>query len=246
MDLITIITPYFRKKKYVKKSIQSILNQTYTNFELIIVYDDVEKNDLEYINQIKNLDERISVIVNENNLGAGVSRNIAIKHSNGKYIAFIDSDDIWRKDKLENQINFMKINNLMISHTTYEIIDKNNNVVSERKARNFNEFSELLKSCDIGLSTVMLRREIITNDCYFAETRTKEDFVLWLKILKNNYKIGGLDKNLASWRKLDNSLSSSSIQKIIDGFFVYFKYMGFGFFKSLYYLICLSINYLKK
>ena len=246
MDLITIITPNKKKKKYVKETILSILAQTYTNFELIIVYDDIDKNDLDYLNEIKILDKRISIIINETNMGAGISRNTAINHSNGNYIAFIDADDIWSKDKLEKQINFMKINNLMISHTSYEIIDKDNKFIKERKARDFNDISELLKSCDIGLSTVMLRKEIVTKDCCFAESRTKEDFVLWLKILKNNYKIGGLDKNLTRWKKLNNSLSSSPIQKIKDGFSIYFKHMGFGYFKSLYYLICLSINYLKK
>lgn len=246
MNLITIITPYFKKKKYIKETILTILDQTYTNFELIIIYDDIDKNDLAYLNEIKKLDKRISIIVNEKNMGAGISRNIAINQANGDYIAFIDSDDIWKKDKLEKQINFMKINNFLISHTSYEIVDEKNKIISKRKARNFSHFSELLKSCDIGLSTVMLQRKIITRECCFAETRTKEDFVLWLKILKNNYIIGGLDENLTSWKKLNNSLSSSSIQKITDGFLVYFRYMGFGFFKSIYYLFCLSINYLKK
>ena len=245
MDLITIITPYFKKKKFIKESILSVLNQTYKNFEIIIVYDDINKEDLSYIYEIKNLDKRINLIINQKNMGAGLSRNIAIKSALGNYIAFLDADDIWHPNKIENQLKFMKTNNLHISHTSYQIVN-NKNIKSKRIARNFYEVKDLLKSCDIGLSTVLLKKEILSDDCSFAKTRTKEDFVLWLKILKNNYKIVGLDKILTDWRELENSLSSSKFQKLIDGFNVYYKYMNFSFFKSIYYLLCLSINYLKK
>ncbi len=245
MDLITIITPYFKKKNYIKKTILSVLDQTYQKFEILIVYDDTDKNDLNFINEIKSLDNRVNIIINDKNMGAGISRNIAINQANGNFIAFIDADDIWKKTKLEKQIDFMKKNNLKISHTSYEIINKDHKVISERKAKNFSNYNQLLKSCDIGLSTVMLKKEIVTKECCFAEIKTKEDFVFWLRILKKNYTIGGLDQNLVSWTKLNNSLSSSSFQKIKDGFSVYFRYMGFGIFKSMYYLICLSLNYLK-
>ncbi len=246
MELITIITPYFKKKKFIKETVLSVLNQSYQNFEIIIIYDDNDQSDLFYIKQIQNLDKRINLIVNKKNIGAGNSRNIGIKSARGEYIAFLDSDDHWLKDKLKHQLNFMKSQNLKISHTSYNIVNKNNEIIGYRMAKDFNFLSDLLKSCDIGLSTVMLKKEIIDDYCCFASTKTKEDFILWLKILKKNCKIVGLDKKLSNWKKLDNSLSSSSFQKIIDGFTVYYKFMNFGFFKSFYYLLCLSINYLKK
>ena len=195
MDLITIITPYFKKKNYIKKTILSVLDQTYQKFEILIVYDDTDKNDLNFINEIKSLDNRVNIIINDKNMGAGISRNIAINQANGNFIAFIDADDIWKKTKLEKQIDFMKKNNLKISHTSYEIINKDHKVISERKAKNFSNYNQLLKSCDIGLSTVMLKKEIVTKECCFAEIKTKEDFVFWLRILKKNYTIGGLDQN---------------------------------------------------
>ncbi len=113
-------------------------------------------------------------------------------------------------------------------------------------ARNFHNENELLKSCDIGLSSVIIKREILRKECFFANLKTKEDFVLWLKILKKNIKIGGLQKNLMLWRKLDNSLSSSVLQKLKDGYYVYNKFMGFNLFKSLYFLFLLSLNSLFK
>ena len=138
----------------------------------------------------------------------------------------------------------MKKNNLNISHTSYDIIDKNNKIKSSRKARNL-AYKDLVKSCDIGLSTVILKRNLL-NHFKFAKLSTKEDYVLWLKLSKKGYKFYGLNQNLASWRLTANSLSSSSIQKLIDGFRVYNQYMKYSFFKSIYYLFCLSLNFLKK
>ena len=140
----------------------------------------------------------------------------------------------------------MKYNNLDISHTTYSIIDENKNYISKRIARNFFKLDDLLKSCDIGTSTVVLKRYLFDDGLLFPALKTKEDFVLWLNILKKNIKIYSLNEDLSMWRQSKYSLSSSTAQKLIDGFKVYYKYMNFNYFKSLYYLLCLSLNYLIK
>ena len=246
MDLVSIIIPYFRKREYITDTLNSVLKQTYKNLEVIIIYDDQQKEDLALIKKLVKLDKRISLIINKHTLGAGISRNNGIKKCKGKYVSFIDADDIWKKNKLELQIEFMKKKNLLISHTNYETIDKKNNVINIKIAKNFDNVNDLLKSCDIGLSSVIVKKEILTRGCLFVNLKTKEDFVLWLKILKKKIKIGALQKNLMCWRKLDNSLSSSVIQKIKDGFCVYNKFMKFNLFKSLYFLFLLSLNSLFK
>ena len=246
MDLVSIILPYYKKRDYIVDTLRSVLKQTYKNFEIIIIFDDEDKKDLNFIKTLVNLDKRIILIVNKKSLGAGLSRNFGIKKSKGKYVSFIDADDLWEKNKLKFQIKYMKKRNYLISHTNYTIIDSENNILKKRLAKNFNNVDKLLKSCDIGLSSVIVKKEILNNDCLFADLKTKEDFVLWLNVLKKNIKIGGLKKNLMYWRKLDTSLSSSNIQKLIDGFNVYHKYMKFNWIKSLYYLFCLSLNFLKK
>ena len=139
----------------------------------------------------------------------------------------------------------MKKNSHIFTHTSYSILN-DNKVTSTRIARDFIGIKSLLKSCDIGLSTVMLKKEIISNDCKFPKTKTKEDFILWLKILNKGIFIKGMNSNLAIWRKTKYSLSSYNLQKLKDGFNVYYKYMNYNIFKSIYYLICLSFNYLKK
>ena len=245
MNLVSVIIPYFKKKKYIADSLQSVLNQTHNNLEIIIIYDDPEKEDLDYLTSLISVDERIKLIVNNTNLGAGKSRNIGIDKSQGSFIAFIDADDQWVKNKIEDQLKYMLDNSINFSHTSYKIINEKDEHISSRRAKNFLHINDLIKSCDIGLSTVLLKKQILKSN-RFPDLKTKEDFVLWLKLILDNVKIHGLDKNLTLWRKESNSLSSSTIQKLFDGFRVYNSYMKFNVFKSLYYLLCLSLNYLKK
>ena len=245
MDLISVIIPYYKKKEYIISTINSVLNQTYKNLEIIIIYDDLNKKDLNLLKKIKKKDKRIKIYINKKNLGAGRSRNKGIKLSKGIFVAFLDSDDLWKKNKLKKQIFFMKKNGINASHTSYTIINSNNKIIGSRNAKDMS-YKLLLKSCDIGLSTVILKKEIITNKIKFANIKTKEDYVLWLKITLNNNKIFALKDNLTKWRKLEDSLSSSKLQKIYDGYLVYRNYMNFNLLKSFGFLMLLSFNYFLK
>lgn len=242
---VSVIIPYFKKRKYIKNTLRSVINQSYKSFEVIIIYDDNDKNDLLYVKKLVKTDKRIKLLVNKKNLGAGRSRNIGIANAKGSYICFLDADDIWKKNKLLTQLNFMTKNNHLISHTSYEIIKKNK-VLEKRIARNFLNFKSLLKSCDIGLSTVMISKKVFKKNIKFSNLKTKEDFILWLEILKLNYVIYGLDKVLVRWQKTEGSLSSSIIQKLSDSYVVYNKFIKFNPVKSVYYTLLLSINFLKK
>ena len=247
MDLVSVIIPYYKKRNFIKETIISVIKQSYDHLEIIIIYDDTNLNDLEFLREISKLDNRIKIINNNKRLGAGPSRNNGIEQSNGKYIAFIDADDTWLSDKLKDQIAFMKKNNYQISHTSYYIIDEKKKIIGQRKARDLLSINEILKSCDIGLSTVIIEKKIIKKtNTKFPQLVTKEDFVFWLTLLKKNYKFYAYDSNLTNWTDSRNSLSSSVIQKLFDGYKVYNHYMNFNVIKSIYYLICLSLNYLKK
>jgi len=246
MSKASIIIPYFKKKKYFEKTINSILKQSYKNFEIIIIYDDNDKTDINFVKNIKNLDKRIKLIINSKNIGAGYSRNKGINKSSGKYICFIDADDIWKKNKLLFQINFMKQNNYLATHTSYEIINPKNKVIGKRLASTLSDFNNLLTSCDIGLSTVILDKKILKKNIRFGKIKTKEDYVLWLRILKNKITFYSINKSLTQWRDVPKSLSSSFLQKIMDAFKVYNQYMGFNYLKSIYFVLLLSINYFRK
>ena len=123
MDLVSVIIPYYKKRNFVKDTIVSVINQSYDYFEILIIYDDTNLNDFEFLKEISKLDNRIKIINNKKRLGAGPSRNKGIEQSKGKYIAFIDADDVWAPDKLKDQISFMKKNDHQISHKSYFIVN---------------------------------------------------------------------------------------------------------------------------
>ena len=244
MSLVSIIIPYYKKKDDINTTINSILNQNFKNYEIIIVYDDENKEDLKLIQEIKQKDERIKLLINERNLGAGESRNRGIKIARGKFIAFIDADDIWKPLKLSKQIDFMIKNNFSITHTSYNIVNDEKKIIGLRQAKNL-IFSNLLKSCDIGLSTVILEKKIL-NDNKFAKLNTKEDYVLWLNLSKDGHEFKALNESLTDWRLSKNSLSASTLRKLIDGYKVYRIYLRQSIVKSVISLLTLSLNFLKK
>ena len=159
MNLISVVMPYFNKKNYITESINSVLDQTYQNFEIIIVYDNKNKTDIDFINKISELDKRIRVIYNKKNIGAGLSRNVAIKNARGTYLAFLDCDDLWHRNKLKKQLHFMKKKNADFSHTSYQLIDSQGKKLNKRIAKLNLNYKNLIKSCDIGLSTVMIKKK---------------------------------------------------------------------------------------
>jgi teichuronic acid biosynthesis glycosyltransferase TuaG len=252
VPFITIIIPYKSNLKYLFFALKSVFNQTYKNFKIIIIYDNVNKEDLKKIKNFlkkKNCFKKfnIKIINNKKNLGAGESRNIAIRKTKSKYIAFLDSDDIWSKNKLKIQVSYMEKNNISFSHTSYHIINASNKTISVRLAKKKIMFHNLIKSCDIGLSTVILKSSLLNkNKLLFPKIKTKEDYVLWLKIIKKIKIIRGLDIKLARYRKTENSLSSNKILSLINGYLVYRKYMNYGLMKSFLYLFILSLNFFKK
>jgi teichuronic acid biosynthesis glycosyltransferase TuaG len=129
MSLVSVIIPYFKKKEFIFSCINSILKQTYQNFEIIIVNDECSNESRLILKKIANLDSRIKVINNINNLGPGLSRNIGIKRSNGKFLAFIDADDEWDSRKLKSQVQFMKKKKILFTHTSYLIINNQNKLI---------------------------------------------------------------------------------------------------------------------
>ena len=251
MSLVTIIIPYKNNLKYLFLALRSVFFQTHKKFKILIIYDDEDTSDLAHIKKFilkKRIKQKFSIqiIVNKKNLGAGLSRNVGIKFSKSKYIAFLDSDDIWHKDKLKLQLNFMNKYKIPISHTSYTVINESGKKLSLRRSKKKLYFKDILNSCNIGLSTVMVDLKFLKiNNFKFPNISTKEDYVLWLKILKKISYIRGINTNLTIYRRKKKSLSSSKITSIINGYRVYKDYMNMGHLKSFYRLLILSLNYLK-
>ena len=236
---VSIIMPYFNKKIFFKESLNSVLEQSFKNYEIIIIFDGDDETDLKFINKIIKNKKFIKLIINKKNIGAGFSRNKGINIAKGKYIAFLDCDDLWKKNKLEKQIQFMKKNNSKFCHTNYYLIDEDSKSYGLIKVKKELSYSKLMNSCDIGLSTVLLERKLLLN-CKFPNLKTKEDYALWLELAKSSIKIEGLNLNLAYWRNSKNSLSSSLGQKFLDAFRVYYFYEKKNLVYSFSYVIRLS------
>lgn len=244
MSLVSIILPYYKKINFFSSTYKSIIEQSYQNYELIIIYDDEDLSELRMIKKIINKNPKVKILCNNRNLGAGLSRNYGIKKSRGKFISFIDADDIWSKNKIKEQIKFIQKKGHDFTCCNYrkKFDTKIINVKSKYKI----DYQDLLSSCSIGLSTVMLRRKIIDNNL-FSKLRTHEDFSAWLKIMrKNRISCFNLNKTLVTWNYDEKSLSSNFFQKIFDAYQVFRLNENFSLIKSLIHLFVLSINSLKR
>jgi len=237
--LISIIITYYKKKKFIEKTIKSILDQTYKNYEIIFVYDDDHKGDLKFIKNILTKFKKKKLIINKKNLGVANSRNIALKKSRGLYLAFIDSDDLWKKNKLDKQLKFMKKKLISFSFTSYSIINEQDKILKIRKVFFDATHRNLLKSNFIGLNTVMISRKILP-DIHFPNLKTQEDYALWLKLARKGYKLKHFNKVLSSWRKTRNSLSSNILYKLRDAFKLFYIYEKKNFILSIYSVLILS------
>jgi len=245
MTSVSVIIPYYKKINYIKKTLQSVLDQTFKDFEIILIYDDTNLDDLTIIKKEFEDNPKIKIFNNSENLGAGASRNIGISKSSGNIIAFLDSDDFWFPEKLEKQVNFMIKNKYNFIFSDYEKKISENKTIKVINEKKKIGYLDLIKSCDIGLSTVLVKKEIIQNDL-FPSIKTQEDYVAWLKITKNNIYAYNFSEILVVWNHAKNSLSSNFFQKISDGFKVYYIYENFGLFKSIYYLFLLAFNSIKR
>ena len=243
-DLISVIIPFFNEKKYFEDCIQSVLGQSYKNLEIIIVNDGSDPEFVENLNNLQNKNPDKIFVYHKENGGVSSARNLGIQKANGKYIAFIDSDDVWLPNKIKHQLDILKKKKLKFLHGSYFIIDKNL-IITGKFIPNDLDYENLLKSCDVGLSTVIIAADL-AKDNLFSKISTKEDYVCWLQIVK---KLGNLycDKEVVTfYRKRDNSLSSKISLKFLNAYKVFKVYEGFSYLKSFYYTFRLSIYFIFK
>lgn len=219
-ELVSIIMPSYNTGAYIKKTIQSVINQSYQNWELIIVDDCSTDNTDEAVQPFLN-DMRIRYIKNEVNSGAAISRNRALMEAKGKWIAFLDSDDLWVPEKLEKQIHFMETNNYAFTYTDYMIqlngewlpyVYTGPNVINRRKMYNYCYFSTI---------TVMYKREKI-GLIQIENLRKNNDYAMWLQAIEkcNCYR---LPECMSYYIKHDGSVSSGSKIKLIKWHYILYK-----------------------
>ena len=237
---IDIILPNYNSALYIEDTIKSVINQTYKNWKLIIVDDCSDKNTKLILKKFSK-HKKIKIIWLNKNKGAGYCRNFAIKKSSSPYLAFIDSDDIWKKNKLKNQINFMKKNNFAFTYTNYKTFGEKKRIVNNPFKLDYEDF---LKNTSIATSTMMIKRNIV-NGVKFTNTKICEDYFFKCKLLKKIGRAYCLNKNLTKYRVRKNSMQSNNLKILLD-WKINRKYNKFSFFRNIISLINISFNSLKK
>ena len=246
MNLVSIITPSYNSERYIAQTIESVLAQTYLNWEMIIVDDVSLDNSNEVIKNYIIKDSRLKLIKLEINSGAAIARNRAITEAKGTYIAFLDADDLWLPEKLSSQISFMKENDVALSYSSYESIDELgislDKIINPPTSLTYND---MLKENMIGCLTAIYDTEKL-GKCYMPLIRKRQDYGLWLSILKKTdkaYKAPGI---LAKYRILNHSLSSNKISLLRNNFRLFHRHEGLSSIKSMYYVGWNILRKLKK
>ncbi|BBM52078.1 family 2 glycosyl transferase [Leptotrichia trevisanii] len=240
-EKVSIIVPMYNAGKFIGKAIETVLSQTYENWEMLIMNDVSTDNSLAVVNEFAKKDDRIKVVNTEKNMGVVKGRNHLIDLARGKYIAFLDADDYWHSEKLEKQIQFMKEKNASISCTEYTRVRENGEKINEVVIKSKISYTDMLKNNYLGCLTVMYDVEKVGKR-YFKELEKNEDYVLWLEIVKDVKIIYGLKENLAYYRVLDNSRSSNKVKTAKVRWEIYRKVEKLSLLKSIYYFLHYAVR----
>jgi len=243
-SLVSVVTPCYNSAAVIEKCIISVVNQSISVKEHIIVDDGSSDSTFDIIKELQSKYPHI-VVLQQKNQGAGVARNYAISEASGKYIAFLDADDYWYNNKLEVQLEFMESNGVEFSYGDYmrefsNDSSKNSVFIAPLKL----SYKDLLVSCPIGCLTAIYNQELL-GKIYMSKVRQGQDWSLWLKITKNGIVARKYNGVLAVYSIEEGSLSSNKKAKLINMFKIY-REQQFGYFMSSLYLIAHSINIILK
>lgn len=235
-ELVSIIIPVYNAEKYIKETIKTIADQTYTNWEAIFVDDCSTDKSASIIEE--QLSSKIKLIRLKKNLGTAIARNAGIKEAKGRYLSFLDADDLWEKNKIEKQLEFMKENNYHFSYTAFKFVDEKN----EKQSRKISvqkelTYKEALKNTRILSIAVMIDLKYIPKkDCYM-ENAMNEDIATWWKLLKKGNIAYGLNDVLVYYRRHKESKTCNKLRNARYRWELYRKEEGLSILKSIYYFI---------
>lgn len=244
--LVSIITPAYNCEKYIAETIESVLEQTYKNWEMIIVNDCSIDNTEAIVNNYTNSDNRVKLYNLKSNSGVVMARNKALEVAKGRYIAFLDSDDLWKENKLESQINFMKENNYAFVFSSYEVIDDNGQKTGRIvKAPKCLDYKKSIGNTSIGCLTVVIDK-MITGNFYMPKLEHGEDHATWVDILSRGFNAYSFFYPLAFYRISSNSLTANKIKVVKKQWNNYRNYYNFSILKSTKYFVIYVLHAILK
>lgn len=235
--LVSIIVPVYNAEKYIVETMESVIRQTYTNWELLLVEDCSADGTVQVIERYMSHvgDERIRLIVQSANGGAARARNRGLAESKGRYIAYLDSDDLWEPEKLAHELAFMGDRQAAFAFTGYEFADENGRGTGKivRVPRTLN-YKQALKNTTIFTTTVIFDTAVIPKALLKMPEVKSEDTALWWKVLRNGYIAHGLDENLARYRRAGKSLSSNKLEAVRRIWTLYRRVEGLNILYSMW------------
>ena len=243
--LVSVIMPTFNSSRFLAKSIESILNQTYTHFELLVADDcSSDKDTIDILNSFAQKDNRVRILFLDSNGGPGIARNAAIEKAEGQYIAFCDSDDRWMPNKLEVQIEAMKKGGYALCCSSYIICDDDDNAIGINIAPS--KITYRMMKCDnkVGCLTAIYDIKALGQKVFMPTIRKRQDWALFLHITSRCKVALGIKEPLAYYRKRTNSVSSNKLALVKYNVAIYRKYLHFSWVKSLgYFAFCFLPTY---
>ncbi len=241
--LVSVITPTYNAELFISATIESVCAQTYTNWELVIVDDASSDTTVDILKKYAAADDRIKFHTLETNSGAAIARNTAIEKASGRYIAFLDADDLWMPEKLSKQVAFMQEKDIQVCFSSYELMDETGKSLGKMvKALPKVDFSKMLKSNYVGNLTGIYNAEAL-GKVYMPNIRKRQDWALWLTLIKKVGYAHGIEEPLAKYRLRENSISSNKLNLLKYNYTIYRKALKFGAFKSSLYLIRFLIEH---
>ena len=241
MVTISIITPSHNCSSFIGETIHSVLKQSFPDWEMIIVDDCSTDNSVEVVKSFVKQDSRIKLIQLFENSGSAVARNLAIDAAQGRYIAFLDSDDLWLSDKLEKQLFFMQENEYPFTFSAYDKIDVNGLVFGHVGVPDIVSYSDLLKMPSIGCLTAIYDRRYF-GKVYMPLIRKRQDLGLWLSLLKKTEYAYGLNETLAQYRVRNNSISANKADAAKFTWRLYREVEGLNFLKASFYFSSYAVR----
>lgn len=243
--VVSIVTPTFNASEFIGETISSIISQEFEYWELLITDDGSTDNTIEIIKSFQEQDPRIKLLVLKKNQGAGAARNNSIKNASGRYIAFCDSDDIWKPNKLQTQLDFMIKNNTQLTYSSYEVINSKNVPIKLVEVPQVITLKSMLGYNNIGCLTAIYDTKEL-GKIYMPTMRRRQDYALWLIILSKISFAKGLNESLAYYRLREGSISRYKYRLVYYNWLVYNVALKYGKIKSLYLLIIFLFNILTK
>jgi teichuronic acid biosynthesis glycosyltransferase TuaG len=233
MPKVSIITPLYNNAGYVGDAIRSVLGQTFPDWEMIIVDDGSEDHPEDGIYAAAGNDPRIRLIRLEKRTGAAGARNVALDQASGDFIAFLDSDDTWKPEKLQQQVRFMETKDIAFSFSSYETMTQEGIPTGKTvHAPEIMDYRHYLRNTIIGCLTVMIDKRK-TGALRMPDIRSSQDMALWLQILKSGHKAYGIGEVLATYRLTSSSNSAGKIKAAKDVWHVYREFEGLSLISSL-------------